>query len=194
MTHEFMFIYGSKARVTGQLLPHPSPSVEWIQDQVIDFALRYPDYSGVVVLKVKYDLNTRKVLHVWCHNPATFTWQDANYASVIRFAEHLFDANRQEVLRQVHDALQHPATAVLDRTPAQQTIVDFVVLYRKDGDIDCVYEPVSAFAGVSAAKIAKFLRVHDAKQLLRGKAGERLLASVVRYDLSTGSKRLVLAV
>jgi hypothetical protein len=76
--------------------------------------------------------------------------------------------------------------AVLDGTSEQQMIVDFVVLYRQDGDIDVIYEPVSAFAGVSAIKIAKFLRLHDTKQLPSTKAGERLLASVVKYDYSTG--------
>jgi hypothetical protein len=130
MTHEFLVIYDRKRRITGHLLPEPIPSVQWIRNQAIDFGTRFPDFSGVMVLKVKYNLDTRNVLHVWAFDPATGTWLDTNDASAIRWAQNLFNANQQEVLRQVLNASPHPVAAVLDGTPEQQMIVDFVVLCR----------------------------------------------------------------
>jgi len=65
-------------------------------------------------------------------------------------------------------------------------IADFVILYGKDGSITSIYEPVSVLAGDQDFEIAKFLRIHDAQEMLRTMPEDRQFASVIKYDHSEG--------
>lgn len=132
MTHEFLVIYDRKRRIAGHLLPDPTPSVEWIWNQAIDFCTRFPDYSGVMVLKVKYNLDSRNVLRVWAFDPATETWLDVNDASAIRWVQNVFNANQQTALRQVLDAFPRPVTAVQEGTPGENGKIEVKTISQEE--------------------------------------------------------------